>query len=108
MVTVVESFKRSTLTESEYCATGSMPLPIAALRTPTLTLTLFRSIRVGGQIDWKSGYSIYNLGDDIRDRTSANTPSRRSILRDSLPPAERMRFFGPFFTEGKTSASRPS
>lgn len=71
------------------------------------TLTLFRSIRIGGQIDWKSGYSIYNLGDDIRDRTSANTPSRRSILRDSLPPAERMRFYGPFFTEGKTSASRP-
>ncbi len=71
------------------------------------TLTLFREARLTATMDWKRGYRIYNLSDDIRDRTSSNLPSYRSVTRDSLPAEERLRFFGPFFTEGTTSPSHP-
>lgn len=71
------------------------------------TVTLLKYLRITGQVDWKDGYRIYNLGDDVRDRTSANRPSERSVKRDQLPAADRLRFFGPYVTEGKSAPSRP-
>ncbi len=64
------------------------------------TLTLRRNLRFYVQFDGKSGYKIYDLTQDFRDRSLAN--SAESVLpagQGGYSTAERLRRFGPFFTE---------
>jgi hypothetical protein len=64
------------------------------------TLTLRRSLRIYAQFDGKRGYKIYNLTQDFRDRSVAN--SAEALLpvgQGGYSAVERLRRFGPFFTQ---------
>jgi aspartate oxidase len=62
------------------------------------TLTLFRNFRFYGQVDWMTGFVIYNNTDQFRERQFGT--GERWILRDQiLTDEERLRRFGPFHTE---------
>jgi TonB-dependent starch-binding outer membrane protein SusC len=62
------------------------------------TLTLFRNLSVYAQVDWMSGFTIFNSTDEFRERQFGT--GERWIRRDEiLSDEERLRRFGPFFTE---------
>jgi len=64
------------------------------------TLTLRRSLRIYAQFDGKRGYKIYNLTQDFRDRSIAN--SAEALLpadQGGYSAIERLRRFGPFVTQ---------
>lgn len=56
------------------------------------TLTLFRNLQLNGQLDWKGGFSIYNLTEFYRDRVFGN--SEYANVAGSLTPEQRIRRFG--------------
>lgn len=61
------------------------------------TLTLFRNLRLYALADGKFGHHIYNLTDDFRDRSLAN--SARAVLpgdQGGYSADERLRRYGPF------------
>ena len=64
------------------------------------TLTLRRNLRFYAQLDGKFGYKIYDLTQDFRDRSLAN--SAEAVLpadQGGYSAYERQRRYGPFFTE---------
>ncbi|HEX8941887.1 MAG TPA: hypothetical protein VF785_02050, partial [Gemmatimonadaceae bacterium] len=64
------------------------------------TLTLHRNLRFYAQFDGKFGYKIYNLTQDFRDRSLAN--SAEAVLpadQGGYSTYERQRRYGPFFTQ---------
>lgn len=65
------------------------------------TFTFFRNIRLYGQLDWKGGYRVNNNTDSFREKT--NPVSRNRVDTTFLPQSERLRRYGPFFTQSGTS-----
>lgn len=62
------------------------------------TLTLFRSLRLYGHLDFKNDFMLYNATAVYRDRNFRI--GERWIRRaDVLTPEESIRLFGPYFTE---------
>lgn len=62
------------------------------------TLTLFRNLRFYGQVDWMSGFVIFNSTDQFRERQFGT--GERWVRRDEvLTEEERIRRFGPWITE---------
>ena len=64
------------------------------------TLTLFQNLRLYGQMDWQSGFVIYNNTDQFRERQFGT--GERWVRRDDpdvISPEERIRRFGPWITE---------
>jgi len=64
------------------------------------TLTLFNTLALSAQLDWKQNFKIYNNTDQFRDRSFGN--SELGVKRFDTPGFTReevMRRFGPFFTE---------
>lgn len=62
------------------------------------TVSMFRVLRLYGQLDWKHDFYIYNNTDQFRERqfgTGERWIRRNEILTDE----ERLRRFGPFVTE---------
>jgi TonB-dependent starch-binding outer membrane protein SusC len=62
------------------------------------TLTLFGNLRLYGQVDWMSGFYIFNNTAQFRERqfgTGERWQRRSEILTDE----ERLRRFGPFYPE---------
>jgi TonB-dependent starch-binding outer membrane protein SusC len=62
------------------------------------TLTLFGNLRLYGQVDWMSGFYIYNNTDQFRER-QFGTGERWQRRFDILTDEERLRRFGPFYRE---------
>ncbi len=67
------------------------------------TLTLFRNVRLYGQMEWKTGYSVLNQTQSFRERTVANALER--VDTTALARAERIRRFGPYATEAGTTVA---
>jgi hypothetical protein len=68
------------------------------------TLTLFKNLRLYALADGKFGHHIYNLTDDFRDRSVAN--SGRAVLpadQGGYSDEERFRRFGPFVNSKGTA-----
>lgn len=65
------------------------------------TFTLFRNIRLYGQLDWKTGYLVNNSTESFRDKNAG--VSQAFVDPTFLSPSERLRRFGPFFTTSGTS-----
>ncbi|MGH7503304.1 MAG: SusC/RagA family TonB-linked outer membrane protein [Longimicrobiales bacterium] len=64
------------------------------------TVTLFRNMRLYASLDGKSGYRVYNLGQEYRDRFYRN--SAEVVLPESeggYSAIERLRRFGPYVGE---------
>jgi hypothetical protein len=64
------------------------------------TLTLRRSLRFYVQLDGKYGYKIYDLTEDFRDRSLAN--SAEAVLpagQGGYSTYEHLRRYGPFFAQ---------
>ena len=62
------------------------------------TLTLFQNLRLYTQLDWQSGFVIFNSTDQFRERQFGT--GERWVLRDEVLTAEeRIRRFGPWITE---------
>lgn len=60
-------------------------------------LALFRRLRVSGLAEWKAGFKKLDLTSFVRER---QIPATERVLRQSeLPPAERLRLFGPYVNE---------
>jgi len=62
------------------------------------TFTLFRNLRVYGQLDWMADYYIYNNTDQFRER-QMGTGERWVLRNDVLTDEERLARFGPFVNE---------
>jgi TonB-linked SusC/RagA family outer membrane protein len=60
-------------------------------------LSFFRSVRLYGLLDWKTGHKLHNVTHDFRER--AFTSGERRVKMDQLSAAERLRRFGPYVTE---------
>ncbi|HEY9515513.1 MAG TPA: SusC/RagA family TonB-linked outer membrane protein [Gemmatimonadaceae bacterium] len=67
------------------------------------SVTLFRNVRLYGQLDWKTGYKVSNQTALFRERTVSN--ARERVDPAFLPEAERLRRFGPYVTESGESVS---
>lgn len=61
------------------------------------TFTLFDNVQLTGQVDWKSGFKIFNSTAQFRER--ALRTAENTVVEDKLSREERMRRFGPFFDE---------
>jgi TonB-linked SusC/RagA family outer membrane protein len=62
---------------------------------------LHNAVRLYAQVDWKTGYKVYNLTQSFRDRS---TPvSLAAVDTTVLSAADRIRFFGPYVTESGQS-----
>ena len=62
------------------------------------TLTLFQNLRLYTQVDWQSGFVIFNSTDQFRERQFGT--GERWVMRDEvLTEEERIRRFGPWITE---------
>jgi hypothetical protein len=61
------------------------------------TFTIQRNVRLSGQLSWKTGYKVNNNTQSFRERTVANARTR--VDTTALPKEERLRRFGPYFTE---------
>jgi TonB-dependent starch-binding outer membrane protein SusC len=65
------------------------------------TLSLFNTLRLYGQLDWKNDFYIYNNTDQFRERQFGQ--GERWIRRNEiLSDTERLDRFGPFITESGT------
>lgn len=62
------------------------------------TLTLFENFQVYAQLDWMSGFYIYNNTAQFRER-QFGTGERWQRRHDILSDEERLRRFGPFYSE---------
>ncbi|HEX7119371.1 MAG TPA: TonB-dependent receptor [Longimicrobiales bacterium] len=75
-------------------------LEVVGSRVPSLEaavatrLTLGHWIRIHGLLDARQGFEVLDIIAPFRDRDVQN--SERSVLRDELPAAERIRYFGPY------------
>ncbi|HEU6453750.1 MAG TPA: SusC/RagA family TonB-linked outer membrane protein [Gemmatimonadaceae bacterium] len=61
------------------------------------TFTIHRNVRLSGHLAWKTGYKVNNNTQSFRERTVANALTR--VDTTALPKEERLRRFGPYFTE---------
>jgi TonB-dependent SusC/RagA subfamily outer membrane receptor len=66
--------------------------------TASSILTLFKYVRLYGQLDWKSNFYIYNNTDQFRER-QFGTGERWVRRNEILTEQERLQRFGPFVTE---------
>jgi TonB-dependent starch-binding outer membrane protein SusC len=88
---------RATVSDTAEMVGGQLPKWEGAFNS---TVTLWRNLRLYGQVDGKFGHKVYNLTRDFRDRSLGN--SAEAVL----PPGEggydrreRMRRYGPFVTQ---------
>ncbi|MBX6330511.1 MAG: SusC/RagA family TonB-linked outer membrane protein [Gemmatimonadaceae bacterium] len=66
------------------------------------TVGLFHNtVRLYGQLDWKTGYKVLNSTQSFRDRN--NSVSLAAVDSTALSPEDRLRFFGPYVTESGTA-----
>jgi hypothetical protein len=72
---------------------GGSPIPTYE-GTFSSDLTLFRSFRVNGMVEFKGGHR--KLNTSIYFREKAFTQEERFQRRNELPPEERIRLFGPY------------
>jgi TonB-dependent starch-binding outer membrane protein SusC len=71
------------------------------------TLTLARNLRLYAHLEWKRNFSLYNATAMYRERNNAvaeNWVRRNEVLTDE----ERLRRFGPYFTEDGTPVAATS
>lgn len=65
------------------------------------TLGFFHNaVRLYGQLDWKTGYKVQNSTQSFRDRSTS--VSLAAVDSTALSPENRLKFFGPYVTEGGT------
>jgi TonB-linked SusC/RagA family outer membrane protein len=81
-------------------AYGGSPIPTYE-GTFSSDLTLFRSFRVNGLVEFKGGHRKLNTSMYFREK--AFTQEERYQRRNDLPAEERIRLFGPY----RTSTGRP-
>ena len=64
------------------------------------TITLFRNIRVYGQLETKRGYYAYNVNQENRDRSRLNSLQIvQPVDRGGYSPEKRLSRLGPYFSE---------
>ena len=65
------------------------------------SLTLFGSVELRGQLDWKTGFQIRNSTDEFRETSIVR--ARERVDESFLDPEERLRRYGPFYSESGAS-----
>ena len=74
--------------------------------TLTNTFTLFRNVRVYGQLETKRGYYAYNVNQENRDRSRLNSfQVVQPVDRGGYSPEERLRRLGPSYFGENTGAA---
>ena len=68
-------------------------------------LTVFKYVRLYGQLDWKQDFYIYNNTDQFRER-QFGTGERWVRRNEILTERERLQRFGPFVTESGNAISQ--
>jgi TonB-linked SusC/RagA family outer membrane protein len=97
VVSVDTVSKKTLVTDTAVNVGGQLAKYEASLSS---TLTLRRNLRLYAQFDGKFGYKIYDLTQDFRDRSLAN--SAEAVLpadQGGYSTYERQRRYGPFFTQ---------
>jgi TonB-dependent starch-binding outer membrane protein SusC len=97
VVRVDQAANKTIVTDTAVNVGGQLPKYEGSFAS---TLTLRRSLRIYAQLDGKQGYKIYNLTQDFRDRSIAN--SAEALLpadQGGYSAIERLRRFGPFVTQ---------
>jgi TonB-dependent starch-binding outer membrane protein SusC len=69
----------------------------------TSTFRITPWVSVTGMLDWKRNFYIYNNTDQFRERQFST--GERWHFRQDLPQEERVRRFGPFYTEAGANVS---
>jgi outer membrane receptor protein involved in Fe transport len=86
------------------CTIVSDTLEFAGNFLPTLegslgsNVTIGRNLRLYGQLDWKTGHSMYNGTAYFRETQVIR--ARERVVEDALSAEERLRRYGPFVREG--------
>jgi TonB-linked SusC/RagA family outer membrane protein len=97
VVRVDEANNKTIVTDTAVNVGGQLAKFEASLAS---TLTLRRNLRLYAQFDGKRGYKIYDLTQDFRDRSFAN--SAEAVLpadQGGYSTYEHLRRYGPFFTQ---------
>jgi TonB-linked SusC/RagA family outer membrane protein len=90
---------RSIVSDTAQVAGGQLPKLAASFAS---TLTLFRNLKLYGQVDGKFDYSVYNLTRDLRDRVVQPSNSADVNLpadQGGYSAYERQRRLGPFYAQ---------